>query len=322
MKIRFSYALVSGALWLGLVATAIASPFNKEQIIEKNAVESTAREEIVLGDEVLKNRQLRQGPVRVVASYQPIDYEAETRGDNLQFQLFYNDELQLTVQENVFLFGRIALKDLDSNDIPEVIVESFTGGAHCCMAITTYTWQNEQFHPIYFDYLDGGGGQFEDLNGDGLTEFVTADNAFFYAFSSYAGSFPPNLILTFQDGQYIDTTPQFEEALRSTAWNMFQVMEDLGTEGIDSNGVLASYVAQKIRLGEYQAGWDLMLARYNRQDDWGLAVYNDAGNLIGEYPNFPTALGAFLRELGYLDAQGNLQPDVNRSPVIEERVEW
>ncbi|NJL45623.1 MAG: hypothetical protein HC922_07595 [Leptolyngbyaceae cyanobacterium SM2_3_12] len=72
--------------------------------------------------------------------------------------MFYNDDLQLSVEETVYMFGSVDLTDLDSDGIPEVVVQSFTGGAHCCMAISTYTWQGEGFRPIYFDYLDGGGG--------------------------------------------------------------------------------------------------------------------------------------------------------------------
>jgi hypothetical protein len=188
------------------------------------------------------------------------------------------------------------------------------------MAITTYTWQNDQFQSIVFDYLDAGGGIFEDLDDDGLTEFVTLDNAFFYTFSSYAGSYPPSVILTFQDGSYIDTTTQFRQRLGSTAWDMYQSVEERDDEGYEINGLLAGYVAQKIRLGQYQEGWDFMLARYERDNDWGLQIYDNDGNVVKEYENFPSALEAFLQELGYLDTNGNPQPGVDRSPVVPARM--
>ena len=62
-------------------------------------------------------------------------------------------KLQTSITETVFMFGSVDLNDLDSDGIPEVLLQAYTGGAHCCMAITTYTWQNNQFKPIYFDYL-------------------------------------------------------------------------------------------------------------------------------------------------------------------------
>jgi hypothetical protein len=266
------------------------------------------------------NQELIQGPVRVMASYQPIDFESEVQADNLQLELYYNDELQRTVTETVFMFGSVDLKDLDSDGTPEVIVQAYTGGAHCCMAISTYTWQDDQFEPIYFGYLDGGGGRFEDLDGNGLTEFVTLDNAFFYTFSSYAGSYPPSLILTFQDGEYVDTTTQFTERLESTAWDMYQSLDQREENGYEINGLLAGYVAQKIRLGEYLEGWDFMMAHYDRENDWGLESYDDEGNVVEQYEDFPAALQTFLKDLGYLDDSGKPVPGVSRSPVVDERM--
>ncbi|WP_052051038.1 hypothetical protein [Leptolyngbya sp. KIOST-1] len=268
----------------------------------------------------LDNRAIAQGPVRVVASYTPIDYRAEEVGNNLNYQLFYNNELKLTVTETAAMFAGIDLMDLDSDGFPEVVVQTFTGGAHCCMAYTTYTWQDGQFNPIYFAYLDGGGGQFLDLNGDGLMEFVTLDNSFFYSFSSYAGSYPPSVILTYQNGEYRDTTPQFTDYLQDVSSDMRFTAEDPDLAGGGfQNGILASYVAQQIRLGQYREAWQYMLAHYNRDDEWGLQVYDDSGEVVSQYPDFPTALYAFLQDLGYLDASGRPQPQVDRSPVVPDR---
>jgi hypothetical protein len=270
--------------------------------------------------EGFENRELFQGPVRVVASYQPVDFNSEVQDNNLQLQLYYNNELQQSVTETVFMFGSVDLIDLDSDGTPEVVVQAYTGGAHCCMSVSTYTWQDEQFQPIYFDYLDGGGGRFEDLDGDGLTEFITVDNAFFYTFSSYAGSYPPSLILTFQDGEYLDTTAQFTQRLGSTAWDMYESVDQRDDEGYEINGLLAGYVAQKIRLGQYQDGWDFMMARYDQENDWGLERFDDEGNVTEEYSDFPEALQAFLQELGYLSTDGRPSPGVDRSPVVPERM--
>ncbi len=270
--------------------------------------------------EAFEDQELSLGPVTVVASYRPIDFEADIQEDNLQLDLYYQGQLQESVTETAHMFGSVDLEDLDSDGNPEVVLQAYTGGAHCCMAITTYTWQNDQFQPIVFDYLDAGGGIFEDLDDDGLTEFVTLDNAFFYTFSSYAGSYPPSVILTFQDGAYIDTTTQFRQRLGSTAWDMYQSVEERDDEGYEINGLLAGYVAQKIRLGQYREGWDFMLARYERDNDWGLQIYDNDGNVVKEYENFPSALEAFLQELGYLDTNGNPQPGVDRSPVVPARM--
>ncbi len=46
-----------------------------------------------------------------------------------------------------------------------------------------------------------------------------------------------------------------------------------------------------------------MLANYDRTSDWGLAIYQEDRE-IGKYPDFPTALRAFLIQQGYLDKNG------------------
>ncbi|WOD40988.1 hypothetical protein [Nodosilinea sp. E11] len=287
------------------------------------ALAETPRIEIDYDTGDLTDQQIEQGPIRVVASYTPIDYDAETIGNNLSLQLFYNDELQLSVTDTAAMFAGIDLIDLDSNGTAEVVVQTFTGGAHCCMAYTTYAWQDGQFNPIYFSYLDGGGGEFKDLNGDGKMEFVTLDNAFFYSFSSYAGSYPPSVILTYDNGQYRDTTTQFTNYIEDIAAGMRFTIEDpeFADRG-DKNGVLAGYVAQNIRLGRYRAAWQYMLAHYGRTDDWGLYTYTDDGEMVQTYPDFPTALYAFLQDLGYLDASGRPQVTVERSPVVAERSQF
>ena len=47
------------------------------------------------------------------------------------------------------------------------------------------------WHVIDGDTLDGDGYSFEDILGKGYSYLVSNDNAFLYAFDSYAGSYPP-----------------------------------------------------------------------------------------------------------------------------------
>ncbi|MGJ3251010.1 MAG: hypothetical protein ACFE0J_07750 [Elainellaceae cyanobacterium] len=260
--------------------------------------------------EAFENRNMSESAIRVSVSYQPPNESDEL--ENLHYEIYYDDTVQLEASQSTFYRGGVSLRDLDQNGMPEVIVETYTGGAHCCTSFTVYTWRDSQFEDIQLDMLDGGGGTFRDLDEDGLQEFSTYDNAFLYAFSSYAGSYPPSVILTFQDGEFRDMTHTYEQIVRSRAWSMFQTLESAESEGYEVNGILAGYVAQKILLDEYESGWELMLARYDRASDWGLEILNDQGNVIGRHPDFPTALRAFLTELDYLTEQGDANPTVSR----------
>jgi hypothetical protein len=271
--------------------------------------------EIRASTEAFENRELASEPVRVTVSYQPYDFETmEDWSENLSYQIFYGDMLYISSSQPTFYNGVVSLQDLNGNGVSEVIVETFSGGAHCCTNFTIYAWQGDAFIRTETGLLDGGGGTFEDLNDNGSAEFVSFDQSFLYTFSSYAGSFPPSLILSLQDGQFQDVTPQHEAHLRGTAWRMYQSVLQAEVQGYEINGVLAGYVAQKIRLGEYEQGWEFMLARYDRDSDWGLEIYSDQGDPVGRYADFPSALIAFLQQTGYLDADGSPNPNVNRAP--------
>ena len=71
------------------------------------------------------------------------------------------------------------------------------------------------------------------------------------------------------------------------------------------NGFLAGYVGEKILLGEGKQGWDLMLAHYDRESDWGLEICDKQLDENGECPvetlrlTFPDALERMLKENGY-----------------------
>lgn len=252
-----------------------------------------------------QNREIASGKVKVSVSYDRENNEAINEENNLRYTLYYDGKEKVRETASTYNHGNISLQDLDSNGTPEVIVETYSGGAHCCTAQTVYTVQGNNFSSVQLGPADGGGGEFKDLNKDGRMEFITYDNNFLYTFDAYAGSFPPSIVLSYRDGNFEDVTRQYPEYLRSIAWQMYKSMEENGA----GNGVLAGYVAQKILLGEFEDGWNFMLARYDRSSDWGLDIYDRNNDPVGRHPDFPTALKAFLIDRGYLNRNG--QPNAN-----------
>lgn len=236
---------------------------------------------------------LSLGNIRVQVNYEASETQFES---DVNYILYYQDQAQLQEQRSEFMLGKIWLQDLTGDDNAEVIVETYSGGAHCCTIHEVYTWTGKEFEEINFGYRDGNGGEFQDLDNDEVFEYLTFDGAFLYAFSSYAGSFPPSQILRIGNNGLEDVTREYPERLRGTAWQMYQSIQ---SRDYELNGILAGYVAQKMLLGEFEEGWEFMLARYDRTSDHGLDIRNSNGEVIGQYPDFPTALRAFLTENGY-----------------------
>lgn len=256
-----------------------------------------------------QNRTIEADNVKVSVSYN----KNEGGYDNeLRYTLYYNNQEQLTaVEDEAFMIGNVSFDDLDNNGTSEVIVQTYSGGAHCCTAYKVYTWQDGEFVMAQLGPADGGGGEFKDLNNDGNSEFITYDQNFFYAFSSYAGSFPPSIILTFRNGNFEEVTQQYPQYIRSQAWQKYLRLQEYDYE---MNGTLAGYVADKILLGEFEEGWNFMLVHYDRDPSMEYNIYDNEGNVIGRHPDFPAALRAFLIDTGYLNRNG--QP--RRNPSLQD----
>ena len=269
-------------------ALAIASPAVAETQID-----------ISYNTPSFKDKELVSEPVKIIVTYdKPEDYDAKL--NNLQYQILYNNTPRLTSSTFTIIAGSVTLKDLDGNKTPEVIISTFSGGAHCCTNFTFYTWLNNRFVKTETGFLDGGGGRLEDLDGDAKLEFISSDNSFYYAFDSYAGSFPPSQIYAFNNGKLEDVTRKHVKYLRSQAWEMYQAFLQSKKQGGSGNGILAGYAAQKALLGEFKQGWEFVLANYDRTSDWGLTIYQ-GDREVGKYPDFPTALKTFLTQQGYLN---------------------
>ena len=265
---------------------------------------AAAQLEISAETSAFSHLTISEGSVSIDLTYTPPDYDAlaDDVGEHLQYQVYYDGVPFVEAATEAFGFSSISLQDLDGDRTAEVIVKDFSGGAHCCTNTVVYSWQGDDFSQVETGYLDGDGGQFEDVDGDGNYEFVSADNAFLYAFSSYAGSFPPPLVMAFGNGTFTDTTRQYPELIRERIDGIEKLLAE-SEMVIERNGLLASYVASKILVEEYESGWAYMLEHYEKSSEWGLNIYSAEGEVVGSYPDFPTALRAFLEETGYLSPQ-------------------
>jgi hypothetical protein len=100
--------------------------------------------------------------------------------------------------------------------------------------------------------------------------------------------------------------PGFQPAHAAWLKQMIEnVLDDGNPEGEDANGFLAGYVGEKILLGEGEQAWELMLAHYYKESDWGLETCTRPLDYDGECPGellkltFPEALELMLKENGY-----------------------
>jgi len=199
----------------------------------------------------------------------------------------------------------VQIAELDaSNSYPEVVVSFYTGGAHCCSdtSVVTSSPDGATWQTVDVGEFNGGPMLADDIDGDGVYEFELPDNGFFYAFGCYACSAAPLEVLALKDGEIEDVSAEARYRPAHASW-LGEMIDDVPEE--EPNGFLAGYVAEKIRLGEGEEAWDLMLKYYDREADWGLDICEQQPDERGECPvptvrvGFPEALERTLNENGY-----------------------
>ncbi|HET6507593.1 MAG TPA: hypothetical protein VFG42_12460 [Baekduia sp.] len=141
----------------------------------------------------------------------------------------------------------LKVADLDGDGEPEVLVDTFSGGAHCCLTARLLTWNGTGYTPKDFNYGDVG-YQLKDLDHDGRPELVGCDPVFSGAFTAFAASAFPPLVLHVERGRFVDVTRRFPSLVRKDAAARRKDLRK-AKKGDDVRGILAAYVADQYLLG-------------------------------------------------------------------------
>ncbi len=186
----------------------------------------------------------------------------------------------------------LALRNVWGDDLAEPVVNIYTGGAHCCFESLIVLVDGA--HPgrlVGHDWSNSGyRGQ---LRG-GTFEFVTADNRFAYAFSSFAASGLPVQVWAIDPaGRFADVTSTRPDLVRVDTARFWGAYRSGRRSSAGALGVLAAWCADEYRLGASQA--------CNAELQRALG----AGDLAGQ-PGWPRngafvyALKRSLRSWGYV----------------------
>jgi len=192
----------------------------------------------------------------------------------------------------------VRVRDVDRDGELEVLVDTFTGGAHCCLesrffryvrasrsyAGTFHSWGNGAYRAKNIDRRDG-------------VELVSSDDRFAYAFTAFAASAFPIQIWQFEDGRFGDVTRSFPGQVELDSKGLWRLYEDVRRERTDVRGVLAAWLADECLLGRAEEGW----ARLEEIRQQG--VLGPRRELAG-WPQgraYLRELRLFLRKFDYID---------------------
>jgi hypothetical protein len=193
--------------------------------------------------------------------------------------------------------GALRARDVDGDGEPEVIVDLYTGGAHCCLDSLLYRYQalSNTYAPLYHGWGNAG-YRLHDDDRDGVPEFLSADERFLDVFGPYATYAPPVRIFHLSGGRIVDVTRTFRARLGRDARRLYADFRRAvrKRQYLYGRNLLAAYVAESYLIGRrapaerrLRAALRRRLLRRERGDTW------PAGSA------YVRKLHRVLRHLGY-----------------------
>jgi hypothetical protein len=183
--------------------------------------------------------------------------------------------------------------DLGGDAEPEVVADSYTGGAHCCIVSDVLYFNGAGYTRAEHNWGSYGYG-LKDLNGDGRLELNGYDAAFEDAFTSHAASFEPPLVLAFDPsapGALRDVTRSYPAVIRKNVKEALHIVKVTRRQHAETLGGVATYVADLYLLGRGREARPY-LARARKRGDLRTA-FSKAPR------SFEKKLLAFLHKHGY-----------------------
>jgi subtilisin-like proprotein convertase family protein len=190
----------------------------------------------------------------------------------------------------------LVVRDVTGDGEPEVLLDLYTGGAHCCSFTLVFMLRGARYTTTEA-YWGNTFYRLDDLDGDGRPEFVSTDDRFSYAFGPYAVSARPMQVWHLDEISFIDVTRDFPGVVARQARSLLRAYERATPERrrFEARGLLAAYMADMYLLGRDAEGWRMLERAYAR-GDLGRRRSTD-GYPVGR--TYLSKLRAFLRGLGY-----------------------
>lgn len=187
------------------------------------------------------------------------------------------------------------VRDLDADQEPEVLLDLYTGGAHCCTYSLIYRYDPVKKYSYIRHDWGNRGYVLKNLDQDPIPEFSSQDDRFAYAFGSYAGSGYPLQIWQYYQGKMRQVTRRYPKLIYSDAYSWWQLFTKNAQDTVEyGRGPLAAYLADKYLLGQGQDGWKRVQQVYRGSDR----------------QQYFTELRSFLQKTGYT------QTDLKAMPTL------
>lgn len=144
----------------------------------------------------------------------------------------------------------VSLSDLDGDGEPEVVLDLYWGGAHCCWYTQIYRYDAtaQSYRPLVHVWGNIG-YTLADLSHDGRQELITRDDRFSYAFADFADSAWPVRILDYRAGKLVVVTTSYPAEVKRDATSLWHSAMARARKGPSNQGIMAAWAADQCLLG-------------------------------------------------------------------------
>jgi len=178
-------------------------------------------------------------------------------------------------------FFSITAEDLDSDSKKEILMEQYTGGAHCCSYLVACRIENDHIMVLDSIWWGDSGYEIQDIKNDGKKELVGVKTWFAYAFTNFADSRFNVVIYKFKSGKFYDATSEFPDIIKADIKDLKSQLKEYIDKGFDCprqvedtfntdagavKAILAPIVADYYNLGELEEGYNYVKKVYKCND--------------------------------------------------------
>jgi hypothetical protein len=186
----------------------------------------------------------------------------------------------------------IFVSELDGDGEPEVLLDLYWGGAHCCFWSRIYRYDARAArYRVSLHFWGDPYYRLRDVDADGKPEFVTADDRFAYRFTAFAFSGLPIQLWSYRAGRFTNVTRRFPKLVANDATRQWRSYLN-SRKYHETLGFVAAWAADEYSLG------------HRRMVERTLTRLIARGDLEASPPqdprSFVRALKRFLRSTGYI----------------------
>jgi hypothetical protein len=194
----------------------------------------------------------------------------------------YKNKTKIFTDSCIDKIMSIAAYDLEGNGDKVILVEYYTGGAHCCTYVEACKFVSGRYRVLDTLFWGNSGYSVVDYKKDGKMEIEGSNDMFAYAFTNFAQSFFSYSIYRFKNGRFYLANTEFSDSVENHIKELKSYLDEYLINGFDCpkspdedtfntdagavKAILAPIVADYYSIGRTKEGYDLINKVYNCND--------------------------------------------------------